>query len=138
MQKIVMVPVAPISKRAKFPSLDKVLDGFVSNNDLNGPKNVTSTESRGLLAYWDNGDHLNIYSYEDDLSAYDHQIYGLQGRIDGVNIHLRGRIEIPTSAELHGKKLKRGIYRSDYNTSFIFLGVQAKPKLSEREEYLRA
>jgi hypothetical protein len=138
MLKTVMVPVASMPKRASFPSLDEVLNNFVFNNNLNEPKNVTSTESRGLLAYWDNGDTFNLYSNENDLSAYDHQTYGLQGRVDGVNIHLSGGIQIPTRSEWHGQKLKRKTYRADHNTSFIFLGIQAKPKLSAEEEYLSA
>jgi hypothetical protein len=139
MSRFVMVPVAPMQKRASFPSLNKILEDFISQNSLpSEPKTVVETESRGLLVHLDNGDTFNLYDLEDDLSAYDHQLYGLQGRIDGVSIYLSGGIEIPTRSESHGKKLQKRIYRSDHNTSFIFLGVQTKPKKSSKEEYLFA
>ncbi|VVB78692.1 Uncharacterised protein [uncultured archaeon] len=130
----VMVPFVK-SERAKFSSLDNVLDGFVSDNELSSPKNVTSAGSRGLLVYWQNGDHINIYSYEQDLSGYDQEIYGLQGRMDGEKVDLCGGIRVPKRKEFNGKKLKKSAYRSDHNTEYVFLGVNAKP--AEKYEQIK-
>ena len=119
-----MVPFAVLTK-PDFPSLDQVLDNFASNNGLPKPRTVTYTESRGLLAYFDNGDHFNLYSSEDSTSAYDVQYYGLEGRIDGTLVSLGGSINLPRSPERNGKKLKKHTLRYDQNTSYIFLGKEA-------------
>lgn len=129
--KIRMVPFAIPRKRAVFPSLDKVLDDFISNNNLPKPKTVVPTESRGLLVHCGNGDYLNLYNWEEDLSAYDSQIYGLQGRIDGAQVNLSGTINIPKYNDWHGEKLKKQVLRHDQDTQYIFLGKKAfaeKPK----------
>lgn len=115
------VSVAPKIERVKFPSLDNVLDEFISHNNLIKPHKVTSTESRGLLVFWDNGDHINLYSYQDDSTTNHHQQYGLQGRIDGQNVSLLGGIKIPICNKLDGK-----IYRDDKDKQYVFLGMSNK------------
>ena len=134
MQKTIIAPIIH-KKIANFPSLDEVLEEFITDNGLPFElKTVIETESRGLLIHLDNGDTFNLYSYENDLSAYNHQIYGLQGRIDGERVHLRGDIQIPNHQSQIREELINKVYRSDHNISFVFLGIQAKSK--DTNEYL--
>ena len=125
----VMVPCEILRKRAEFPSLDNVLDSFISDNDLPKPKTVVSTESRGLLVHCGNGDYINVFGAREDLSAYDQQVYGLEGRIDGENVILLGKIMMPNCENWHGKKLKKQVHSYTYNKDslrqYVFLGVKA-------------
>jgi hypothetical protein len=120
-----MVPFAVPRQRTIFPTLDNVLDQFISDNGLPKPKTVVPTESRGLLVHCSNGDCINVYSFEEDLSAYDSQVYGLQGRIDGAQVNISGVINIPKYKDWHGEKLTRQVLRHDQDTGYIFLGKKA-------------
>ena len=86
---------------------------------------MTKTKSRGLLVYWKNGDHANIYSLEEDLSGYNHRFYGLQGQIDGNQIFLMGGIQKSRSKTWYGKTLRHGAYRTDNDKRYIFLSEKA-------------
>ena len=113
-------------KRAKFPTLDKILDGFVSDNNLPSPKTVVSTDSRGLIVSFGNGDLVNLYSSSEDLNTHYSENYGLQGRIDGSQVNLIGAIRIPSQEEWQGEKLKRETVRYDECLEYTFLGVDLK------------
>ena len=137
----IMVPCAIPRKRAEFPSLDNVLDSFILDNNLPEPKTVVSTDSRGLLVHCGNGDYINVFGTREDLSAYDQQVYGLQGRIDGENVILLGEIMIPNCEEWHGKKLKKQVHSHTYNPDssrqYVFLGVKAIPPPDPMKGILR-
>jgi len=125
---VTMVPFVIPRQKVTFPTLDEVLDQFISDNDLASPKNVTPTDSRGLLVCCNNGDHFNLYSSKEDFNAYDKINYGLQGRIDGTQVNLSGVVNVPKYKDWHGEKLTRQVLRQDQNTDYIFLGKKVSVK----------
>lgn len=112
-------------ERHKFPSLTDVVSQFVSQNKLTTPLAQTPTEFRGLLVYWKNGDHVNVYETSQDSSVRNNQFYVLQGRVRGEQVNLYGSISIPIYRD---KTEKKEICRGDENTNYKFLGRKTSPK----------
>jgi hypothetical protein len=112
--------VEPKYKRPEFPNLVEVLNGFVNNNDLAGPETIISTNTRGLIAYWDKKNLINLFSLSSDLSSSCRELYGLQGMLDGREVNLSGQILISP----HAKVQSQVRYRTDNNSLYLFLGTK--------------
>ncbi|MBT4135247.1 hypothetical protein HOD75_00320 [archaeon] len=121
-RKHLIVKYVPPRERAKFPSLQKVLDRFVEDNDLEKPTQVTATETRGLLVYWNGGDLVNLFSFDRDSTAYDSTTYVMEGTIKGDDLCLLVHRDIPTGRERPREELTKETYRVGDDMRYKFLG----------------